>query len=154
MSSYASRLNSSSSNRMSSFRSYLLKMAAISAASLSDRPYFSGLKPYVSFALLRVSNADRFLSVETSAFSFCNAAYSTLTTQKCIPSCPVQPCEYMLYDTPVSLVKSHAQCSALFRVLCIHGCKQPACTVRTPRLLVLHAACVRKASDHSMQHCP
>ena len=70
---YASRLSSSSSSRISSFRSYLLKMAAISAASLSERPYFSGLKPYVSFALLSVNSAERFLRVDASAFSF----YST-----------------------------------------------------------------------------
>lgn len=67
---YARRRNSSSSNRMSSFRSYLLKTAAISAASLSDKPYFSGWKPYVSLALLSVRYADRFLSVDASAFSF------------------------------------------------------------------------------------
>ena len=51
---YARRRSSSSSSLMSSLRSYLLKMAAISAASLSDSPYRSGWKPYVSLALLRV----------------------------------------------------------------------------------------------------
>jgi len=71
---YASRLSSSSSSRISSFRSYLLKMAAISAASLSERPYFSGLKPYVSRALLSVNSAERFLRVDASAFSFCNTS--------------------------------------------------------------------------------
>ena len=42
---YARRRSSSSSSLMSSLRSYLLKMAAISAASLSDSPYRSGWKP-------------------------------------------------------------------------------------------------------------
>lgn len=71
---YASRLSSNSSSRISSFKSYLLKMAAISAASLSERPYFSGLKPYVSFALLSVKSAERFLRVDASAFSFCSTS--------------------------------------------------------------------------------